>query len=264
MSETDNKSQFERSVDVLMLLNEAMKESYSVDEGLHKIVDLTCRLMGTTQAALLMLDEEKEAFIVRAPLGLEGTPLKDGEPLELPERLQNILFQLRSTHQINYINSGIQGLKFPIIAMPIFFKGNRIGHLITGGATDPEQSKNPMRRKLFSLLGPFVSLIVENTKASELLEQHFALNDLEPLLSSNSKDATKDAAKATNQLLVTSVRNPGKMVRTLADAFYRRLRKAGFNNGHITVAASQLLEDIVHPPVEPTAAPLPAKEEPKK
>ncbi len=258
MSETDNKSPFERSVDVLMLLNEAMKESYSVDEGLHKIVDLTCRLMGTTQAALLMLDEEKEAFIVRAPLGLEGTPLKDGEPLELPERLQNILFQLRSTHQINYINSGIQGLKFPIIAMPIFFKGNRIGHLITGGATDPEQSRNPMRRKLFSLLGPFVSLIVENTKASELLEQHFALNDLAPLLSSSSNDA----AKATSQLLVTSVRNPGKMVRTLADAFYRRLRKAGFNNGHITVAASQLLEDIVHPPAEPEAAP--AKEEPKK
>lgn len=258
MSETDNKSPFERSVDVLMLLNEAMKESYSVDEGLHKIVDLTCRLMGTTQAALLMLDEEKEAFIVRAPLGLEGTPLKDGEPLELPERLQNILFQLRSTHQINYINSGIQGLKFPIIAMPIFFKGNRIGHLITGGATDPEQSRNPMRRKLFSLLGPFVSLIVENTKASELLEQHFALNDLAPLLSSSPKDA----ATATSQLLVTSVRNPGKMVRTLADAFYRRLRKAGFNNGHITVAASQLLEDIVHPPVDPETAP--AKEEPKK
>lgn len=258
MSETDNKSPFERSVDVLMLLNEAMKESYSVDEGLHKIVDLTCRLMGTTQAALLMLDEEKEAFIVRAPLGLEGTPLKDGEPLELPERLQNILFQLRSTHQINYINSGIQGLKFPIIAMPIFFKGNRIGHLITGGAIDPEQSRNPMRRKLFSLLGPFVSLIVENTKASELLEQHFALNDLAPLLSSSPQDA----AKATSQLLVTSVRNPGKMVRTLADAFYRRLRKAGFNNGHITVAASQLLEDIVHPPMEPETAP--AKEEPKK
>ena len=246
MSESEEQSQIERSIDILMLLNEAIKDTCTVDEGLHKIVDLTCRLMDTTQAALLMLDEEKELFIVRAPSGLEGTPLKDREPLALPERLQNILFQLRSTHQINYINSGIPGLKFPIIAMPIYFKGNRIGHLITGGANDPSHSRDPLRRKLFSLLAPFVSLIVENTKASELLEQHFTLNNPEVL--NNARQGDANNAKAAERLLVTSVRNPGKVVRLLAESFYKQLHRAGFTPGHITIAASQLLECIVHPP----------------
>ncbi len=244
----EDKNQLERSIDVLMLLNEAMKVTYSVDEGLYKIVDLTCRLMDTTQAALLLLDEEKELFIVRAPVGLEETHLKDREPLDVPLRLQNILLQLRSTHQINWINSGIEGLKFPIIAMPIYFKGNRIGHLITGGPKDPSQSKDPLRRKLLSLLGPFVSLIVENTKASELLEQHFALNAAELL--NSAREGTGDNAQAAEKLLVTTVRNPGKVVRLLAESFYKQLVKAGFNEGHITTAASQLLECIVHPPVD--------------
>ena len=247
MSDSEEKNELlERSIDVLMLLNEAMKVTSTVDEGLYKIVDLTCRLMDTTQAALLLLDEEKELFIVRAPVGLDGTNLKDREPLILPDRLQNILFQLRSTHQINALNSGIKGVKFPIIAMPIYFKGNRIGHLITGGAKDPGSSKDPLRRKLFSLLGPFVSLIVENTKASELLEQHFAMNATELL--ENARQGAKDNAKAAEQLLVTSVRNPSKVVRLLAESFYKQLVKAGFNEGHITTAASRLLECIVNPP----------------
>lgn len=246
MNDSEEKTQLERSIDVLVLLNEAIKETSSVDEGLYKIVDLTCRLMGTTQAALLLLDEEKELFIVRAPVGMEKTPLKDGEPLILPDRLQNILFQLRSIHQINYIESGIKGLAFPIIAMPIYFKGNRIGHLITGGAKDPGQAKDPLRRKLFSLLGPFVSLIVENTKASELLEQHFAMNATELL--DSARDGSKDNAKAAQKLLVTSVRNPSKVVRLLTESFYKQLVKAGFNTGHITTAASTLLECIVKPP----------------
>ncbi len=250
MSDLEEQSQIERSIDVLMLLNEAIKDTCTVDEGLRKIVDLTCRLMDTTQAALLMLDEERELFVVRAPVGLEGTPLKDREPLILPERLQNILFQLRSTHQINYINSGIPGLKFPIIAMPIYFKGNRIGHLITGGAKDPSHSRDPLRRKLFSLLAPFVSLIVENMKASELLEQHFTLNTPEVL--DNARQGETSNAKAAERLLVTSVRNPGKVVKLLAESFYKQLHRAGFTPGHITIAASQLLECIVHPPEDET------------
>ena len=246
--QNDETSQLERSIDVLMLLNKAMMETSTVDEGLQKIVNLTCKLMDTTQAALLWLDEEKETFIVRAPVGLEGTPLKDNEPLVLPSRLMNILFQLRSMHQINYIESGIPNLKFPIIAMPIYFKGNRIGHLITGGARDLNHAKDPLRRKLFSLLGPFISLIVENTKASELLEQHFALNA--PEILANAKMGTTDNAKAAEQLLVNSVRNPGKVVKLLAESFYKQLTKAGFGPGHITMAASKLLECIVHPPEE--------------
>lgn len=247
MSESEDRNQqLERSIDVLMLLNEAMTVTSSVDEGLYKIVDLTCRLMETTQAAILLLDEEKEEFIVRAPVGLEGSHIKDREPLVIPQRLQNILFQLRSTHQINWINSGIEGLKFPIIAMPIYFKGNRIGHLITGGAKDPGKSSDPLRRKLLSLLGPFVSLIVENTKASELLEQHFALNATELL--DSARMGAKNNAKAAEQLLVASVRNPGKVVRLLAESFYKQLVKAGFNEGQITTAASRLLECIVNPP----------------
>ena len=45
MSESEEQSQIERSIDILMLLNEAIKDTCTVDEGLHKIVDLTCRLM---------------------------------------------------------------------------------------------------------------------------------------------------------------------------------------------------------------------------
>ena len=153
--QNDETSQLERSIDVLMLLNKAMMETSTVDEGLQKIVNLTCKLMDTTQAALLWLDEEKETFIVRAPIGLEGTPLKDNEPLVLPSRLMNILFQLRSMHQINYIESGIPNLKFPIIAMPIYIKGNHIGHHITGSAKDLNHAKKPLRQKLFYPLGPF-------------------------------------------------------------------------------------------------------------
>lgn len=245
----------EHNLDFLVLLSEALTQPSTLDDGLKRIVELTCQLMDTTQAAFLMADEDKQRFIVRAPIGLESAGLKDGSLLEVPYRLQDILWRLQSLHQINWIEAGIDGIHFPIITMPIYFKGRRIGHLITGGARDASKAKDPVRRKLYSLLGPFASLIIENAKATDLLSRRFALNSKE-LISEMHREAAqrKDAsANPASQLLVTAVRNPTKVARLLAESFYRELNQAGFNAGQITLAAARIIDCIAHDGKPPAA-----------
>jgi hypothetical protein len=241
-----SENSIEHNIDVLMLLGEAIAQTSTLDDGLRTIVRLTCQLMDTTQAAFLLADEEKQLFIVRAAVGLESSNFREGYPLVVPERLQNILWRLQSLHQINWIDSGIEGIHFPIITMPIYFKGARIGHLITGGARDPSHAKDPLRRKLLSLLAPFASLIIENGKATDLIRQRFVLNSRE-LLDDVRRESAETGGQNTpeDQLMVTAVRNPGKVVRLLAASFYRELSNSGFNDGHIAIAAAHLLEGIV-------------------
>lgn len=241
-----NVTDVEKVLDVLEPLNDALASPGTLEEGLRRIVDLTCQLMDSSQAAFLLLDEEKQRFIIQAAVGLDNGNFREGEPLMVPDRLQNILWKLRNIHQINWIDSGIDGIVFPIIAMPIYFKGRRIGHLITGGIRDTGKAQDPMRRKVLALLAPFASLIIENAKATDLIRQHFTLNSHE-LLEAAQKEAEEEGGKrsATEQLMVTSIRNPGKVVRLLAESFYRELTRAGFNSAQVMTAAAHLLDCIV-------------------
>ncbi len=236
------KNGLENNLDVLEILSEALTIPQTLDEGLNRIIGMTCRLMETEQAAFLQIDEEHQCFIIRAAVGLESETFRVGQPLQVPERLQNILWRLRNIHQINWVDSGIEDIKFPIIAMPIQFKGIRIGHLITGGAHDSSTTKDPIRRNLFALLGPFASLIIENAKATDLLSQRFALSSRE-LLKSAEREATN--GNATERLMVNSISNPIKVVRLLAESFHRELASAGFSSGQITIAVAHILDCVL-------------------
>lgn len=234
-----SRNGLENNLDVLEILSEALTIPMTLDEGLNRIIRMTCRLMETEQAAFLQIDEEHKCFIIRAAIGLDSENFCIGQPLQLPDRLQSILWRLRNIHQINWVDSGIEGIKFPIIAMPIQFKGMRIGHLITGGAHDTSTTKDPIRRNLFALLGPFASLIIENAKATDLLSQRFVMHSRE-LLKSAEREATN--GNAAERLMVNSISNPIKVVRLLAESFHRELASAGFSTGHITIAAAHILD----------------------
>lgn len=236
------KDGLENNFDVLEILSEALTIPLTVEEGLNRIIRMTCRLMETEQAAFLQIDEEHKCFVIRAAIGLESETFRVGQPLQVPARLQSILWRLKNIHQINWVDSGIEDIKFPIIAMPIHFKGMRIGHLITGGAHDTSTTKDPIRRNLFSLLGPFVSLIIENAKATDLLSQRFAMSSRE-LLNSAEREATN--GNAAERLMVNSISNPAKVVRLLAESFHRELSSAGFSPGHITIAVAHILDCVV-------------------
>ncbi|MBP1582554.1 MAG: hypothetical protein J6866_01230 [Victivallales bacterium] len=240
-----NKNEFEANLDVLEILTEALTNPRTLADGLEQITSMTCRLMDTTQAAFLLIDEEHHQFIVQAAVGLQSPYVRNGLPLlNVPERLLNILWRLQNLHQINWVDSGIEGIIFPIIAMPIRFKGKRIGHLLTGGARDTNATKNPARRKLFSLLAPFASLVIENAKATDLLTHRLAMHSQE-LLADASKESA-DASKATEQLIVNSLQNPEKVVRLLAESFHRELTQAGFSPENIAVAAAKLIDCITN------------------
>ncbi|NLF92382.1 MAG: hypothetical protein GX564_00725 [Oligosphaeraceae bacterium] len=237
-----SRNGLENNLDVLEILSEALTIPMTLDEGLNRIIRMTCRLMETEQAAFLQIDEEHQCFIIRAAIGLDSESFCVGQPLQVPDRLQSILWRLRNIHQINWVDSGIKDIKFPIIAMPIQFKGMRIGHLITGGAHDSSTTKDPIRRNLFALLGPFASLIIENAKATDLLSQRFALNSRELLKAAEHEAANGNAAE---RLMVNSISNPIKVVRLLAESFHRELASAGFSTGHITIAAAHILDCVL-------------------
>ena len=231
-----SENELNRNLGILEELSEALTEPSNLEEGLRRIVKLTCRVLDSTQAAVLLMDEEKQRFIVHATVGLDPAIFREGSPLIVPDRLQSILFRLQNIHQINWIDSGLEGIQFPIIVMPLYFKGHRIGHLFAGGANDPSTARDPVRRRLFSLLGPFASLIIENGKAMDLINQRLALHPTE---------LADEEVGDGNQLMINSIRNPAKVVRILAESFYRELTKAGFNAGHVTIAAAHLLDCIV-------------------
>jgi len=263
-----------RTLSVLGDTAEAFTSPHTLDEGLKLIVNMTCKLLDTTQAAVLLLDEGKQRFVVQAATGLEDAAnVRVGFPLVVPERLQKILLKLQHIHSVNWLDAGLEGVQFPIISIPLYYKGNRIGLLFAGGARNPDTANEPMRRQLFSLLAPFASLILENAHATDILKQRFVSNTrlhMEAVLKEGPSDAlvvaavppTKDAVilpqqttrlPAAEQLVATSLRNPSKLVRILTESFYQELVAAGFDDSQVTIAATHLIDCIIYkgkPPKE--------------
>ncbi len=238
-----SNTELENSLGVLKILSEALTVPRSLDEGLEHITRLTCELMETGQAVFLFRDETQKELLVKAAVGLPG--MRNGTYLVVPERLKDILWRLRNIHHINWIYSGIEDIAFPIIVAPIWVKGVRVGLLATGGAKDPSPRPfNVIRQKMFALLAPFASLVIENAKVYDLLKQHFAINSQE-LRNASNEEAAESGRAPMEQLMVNSISNPTKVVKILAESFYKELRRSGFETGHIASAAAQLLECAV-------------------
>lgn len=246
----------ENSLDVLKILSEALTVPRPLDDGLDQITNMTCQLMGTDQAGFLFRDEETHSLILRSAVGIKGQKLRMGFPVDLPARLHSILWRLRNLHQINWVDSGIDELRFPMIVMPITVKGERIGLLVACGAKSESSSPyDPIRRRLFALIGSFASLVIENSKVYDYLRQHFAIKsqELQAANCPNGKKMSED--ERLKNLMVLSLNNPTKVVRLLAESFYKELQRAGFNAGHITIAAAQILDCLTR---SSPATPAPA------
>jgi hypothetical protein len=232
---------FETSLGVLRILSAALTVPHTLDEGLEHVVRMTGELMATDQTALLLRDEERRELIVRTRVGINGPNLRVGHPLLVPTRLKEILWRLRSLHQISSIEAGIPDIGFPILVAPVLIKGERVGLLITGKSRNPGGGFDIIHRKLFGLIAPFAALMIENGKVYDYLRQSFAQHS-QDLIEANRKDAGKrDQAQ---QLMIASLNNPNKVVRLLAESFYKELARAGFSPGHITTAAAHILECI--------------------
>ena len=243
-----------RTLDVIEEITRALNAPHTLDEGLSLVVDATCKLLDTTQAAVLLLDEGRQLFIVRAAMGLEGDIARVGYPLGVPDKMQKVLLKIQHIHSISGIDSGIDGIRFPIITTPLFYKGNRIGLLFGGGARDPETANEPLRMKLFSLLAPFASLIIENGRANDIINRRFLANTrqhMEAVLEEerpappSGKDV-KELPIASDQVVSASISNPAKVVKMLTEAFYRELTAAGFDDSQVTIAATHLIDCILH------------------
>ncbi len=70
-----------RTLNVIEEITRALNAPHTLDEGLRLVVDTTCKLLDTTQAAVLLLDEGRQLFSVRAATGLEGYIARVGFPL---------------------------------------------------------------------------------------------------------------------------------------------------------------------------------------
>lgn len=234
---------FEAALEVLRILSSALTVPQTLDEGLMHITRMTGELLGTRQTVLLLRDEERRELIVRTRIGISTPEVRVGHPLRVPERLQRILWRSRHLRQINWIEAGIEDIGFPILVMPLFVRGTRIGLLITGKSSRRDPAFDGVQRKLFSLLAPFAGLIIENAKVYDYLRQSFAQRSHE-LIESNRREAgEKDQ---TQHLMVSTLNNPNKIVRLLAESFYKELARAGFTPDQITTAAAHMLECITH------------------
>ena len=244
---------FEHNLSILTMLSEALTAPRSLDEALNHITTMTCTLMDTEQAAFLFREEERKELVVRTVVGIDSPNVQVGHALNVPARLQNILWQTRHLHQINWIYSGIDDIAFPILCIPILVRGARIGLLMAGGARDKSLSKpyDPARRRILTLISHFASLVIENSKVYDYLNQHFAAASRE-LRAQNRLDAEIRERTETEQLMVTSLKNPSKVVRLLTESFFKELVLAGFNAGHITTAAAHLLELLTQSDVDST------------
>jgi len=231
----------ETSLQVLSVLSDVLTVPYTLDESLDRITSMTGALLETEQTVLLLRDEERRELVVRKRVGIDAPGIRVGHPLDVPERLKSILLRARSLRRINWVDSGIEAIGFPILVVPLKVKGERIGMLITGKSAGAEPGFSPVRRRLFVLVASFASVVIENAKVYDYLRQRFAHKSQE-LIEENRRDAaTRDEAQ---QLMISSLRNPNKVVRLLAETFYRELARAGFGPGHVTTAAAHLLECI--------------------
>ena len=129
--------------------------------------------------------------------------------------------------------------------VPLRIKGECIGLLISGDSALDVGGYDSVRRRLMVLIASCASLVIENAKVYDYLRQQFAQRSLE-LVEANRQDA--DGRDETQQLMIASLTNPGKVVRLLAESFYKELARAGFSPGHITMASAQLLECITRSP----------------
>ena len=246
-------SDFESNLHILTLLTEALTAPRSLDEALNHITTMTCALLDTEQAVFLFREEERKELVVKTVVGIDSPNIRVGHALNVPARLQNILWQTRHIHQINWINSGIEDIMFPIICTPILVRGARIGLLIAGGSREKgtEKPYDIIRRKILALISHFASLVIENSKVYDYLNQHFAASSRE-LRDQNRQEAEFRNRTDAEQLMVTSLKNPTKVARLLTESFFKELVLAGFNAGHITVAAAHLLELITQTDVDST------------
>jgi len=240
-----NTTDFATSLEVLRLLANALTVPHTLDEGLASITRMNCELMASEQTAILLRDEGHQEMIVRACRGVSSPKLRKGHPIELPERLRRILWNTRYTHQINWIEAGIEHIGFPILVTPVSVRGTRVGLLITGKGRVGERY-DMIRQRLHALIATFASLVIENAKIYDYLRQRFAEHSRD-LVEANRREAngTRDEAE---QLMVSSLTNPDKVVRLLAESFYKELRRAGFSAGNITTGAAHILECITREP----------------
>ena len=237
-----NPMDFETSLGVLELLSEALSVPRTFDESLDQITRITGRLMETGQTALMLRDEERGELIVRNCGGLKGTNIRVGHPLSVPPRLKSILWRIGSLHQINWVEAGIEDIGFPILVVPLRIRGSRIGLLATGKCRSGSSGYDPVRRKLFSLIASFAALLIENAKVYDYLRQQFAMHSKELIQANRTEASGRDE---TEHLMVTSVSNPNKVVRLLAESFYKELARAGFSPSHIMAASAHILECIM-------------------
>ena len=247
---------FEKNLETLTLLSEALTMQRTLEEGLDHITSMTCSLMETEQAVFLFRDEERKELIVKSVVGIDSPNLKIGHRLYVPQRLHSILWLCRYIHQIGRVDAGIDGITFPIIINPITVKGSRVGLLIAGGPKDKDTDSpyDAVRRKLFNLISPFASLVIENSKVYDYLRQSVVLNSKE-LRQSVIADAG-DKRNEEEQLMINSLKNPIKVVNKLAETFFMQLAETGFTAGHITSAAAHILDCITKSEIDPTSGKL--------
>jgi GAF domain-containing protein len=227
------------ALSALTTLADTLTDPHDLDNALAMITTITCDLMETGQAAILLRDEDHHQLIVKALRSAGTTSVQLGLPLKLPPRLHGILWKAKTTHRINDIQAGVRGLVFPILSTPLKIKGEVIGLLITGDPKNPTQAFGEDQRKLYKVLATFASLAIERAKAYDYLHNHLAHRAHDLLNEAGAKH--EDA----QDLMITSVTNPEKVVRLLANSFYKELDRAGFSPAHITIAASQLLEGML-------------------
>ena len=116
---------FEKNLETLTLLSEALTMQRTLEEGLDHITSMTCNLLETEQAVFLFRDEERKELIVKSVVGIDSPNVKIGHRLYVPQRLHSILWLCRYIHQIGRVDAGIEGITFPIIINPITVKGGR-------------------------------------------------------------------------------------------------------------------------------------------
>ena len=247
---------FEKNLKTLTLLSETLTMQRTLEEGLDHITGMTCNLLETEQAVFLFRDEERKELIVKSVVGIDSPNVKIGHRLYVPQRLHNILWLCRYIHQIGRVDAGIEGITFPIIVNPIAVKGSRVGLLIAGGPKDKENDSpyDAIRRQLFSLITPFASLVIENSKVYDYIRQSVVLSSNE-LRQSVIADAG-DKRNETEQLMINSLKNPVKVVKKLAETFFMQLAVTGFTAGHITSAAAHILDCITKSDVDPASGKL--------
>lgn len=232
----------ETGLSVLSITTDALTTPCSLDDALNRITTMTGTILGTSQTAILLRDEEREEFVVRACRGVDDRKVRVGHKLEVAERLKRILWRARSARQIGWIETGIENLGFPMMFVPLRIKGERIGLLLTGVPEDGGRSRfSPAERRLLVLVASVSSLVLENAKVYDYLRQRFAQRARD-LIEDNRRQA--NGKNEEEQLMISSISNPTKVVRLLASSFYKELVRAGFAPGHITTAAAEILDCI--------------------